>query len=88
MTLDMLATFVQQALLLVLVFSIPTVLVPGLVGLVMAFLQAVTQIQDQTITFSIKLMTLIVALVLSAGWLGSQLYNYANRLLATIPNVS
>ncbi len=87
MTLDALATYVQQGLLLVLIFSIPTVLIPGLVGLVMAFLQAITQIQDQTITFSIKLMVLIVALVLSADWLGSQLYNYADRVLSIIPSV-
>jgi len=47
----------------------------------------VTQVQDQTIAFSVKLVAVIVAIALSSGWLGGELYNFANQMLMAIPGV-
>lgn len=87
MDLDTLVTYVREALMLVLLLSVPTILVAGVAGLLMAFLQAVTQVQDQTIAFSVKLVAVIVAIALSSGWLGGELYNFANQMLMAIPGV-
>jgi type III secretion protein S len=87
MELATLVTYVKQALLLVLWLSLPAVLVASLVGLGVAFLQAVTQVQDQTISFGIKLLAAIVAIVLTSAMLGAELMNFANQLFAAIANI-
>ncbi len=87
MELTTLATYVKQALLLVLWLSLPAVLVACVVGLGVAFLQAVTQVQDQTISFGIKLLAVIVAIVLTSPWLGAQLMNFAGQMFAAIADM-
>lgn len=82
-----LTTFVKQALLLVLWLSLPAVLVASVVGLAIAFLQAITQVQDQTISFGVKLLAVIVAIALTSTWLGRELMNFADQLFASIQNI-
>ena len=87
MELATLVTYVKQALLLVLWLSLPAVLVASVVGLGVAFLQAVTQIQDQTISFGIKLLAAMLAIALTSVWLGSELLNFADQLFGSIQNI-
>ena len=87
MELATLATYVKQSLLLMLMLSMPAILASGIVGLIVAFLQAVTQIQDQTIAFAIKLVATIVAIALTSAWLGAELLNFTDRMLSVIPSV-
>jgi type III secretion protein S len=82
-----LVTYVKQSLLLILLLSAPAVLTAALVGLVVAFLQAVTQVQDQTVAFGIKLIAAIFAIVVSANWLGSELYQFADQLFTAVADV-
>lgn len=82
-----LTTFVKQALLLVLWLSLPAVLVASAVGLGIAFLQAITQVQDQTIAFGVKLLAVILAIALTSAWLGGELLNFADQLFASIQNI-
>lgn len=87
MELATLTTFVKQALLLVLWLSLPAVLVASAVGLAIAFLQAITQVQDQTIAFGVKLLAVILAIALTSAWLGGELLNFADQLFASIQNI-
>lgn len=87
MELATLVTYVKQALLMVLWLSLPPVLVASVVGLAVAFLQAVTQVQDQTISFGIKLLAAMLAIALTSMWLGGELMNFANRLFDSIQNI-
>jgi type III secretion protein S len=73
--------------LLVLILSAPAVLATSVFGLLIAFLQAVTQVQDQTISFGIKLIVAVVAIALAANRMGAELLNFADQMLATIPNI-
>ena len=82
-----LTTFVKQALLLVLWLSLPAVLVASIVGLAIAFLQAITQVQDQTISFGVKLLAVILAISLTSTWLGGELMSFADRLFGAIQNI-
>ena len=82
-----LVTYVKQSLLLILMLSAPAVLTAAVVGLVVAFLQAVTQVQDQTVAFGIKLIAAILALVISANWLGAELFHFADQLFAAVADV-
>lgn len=87
MELTALVTYVKQALLLVLWLSLPPVLVASVVGLVVAFAQAVTQVQDQTIAFGVKLLAAMLAIALTSVWLGGELLNFANQLFGSIQNI-
>lgn len=87
MELVTLVTLVKQALLLVLWLSLPPVLAASVVGVAVALLQAVTQVQDQTISFGIKLLAAIVAIALTSSWLGAELLNFAEQLFAMIADI-
>ncbi len=66
----------KQALILALVLSLPVVLVASVVGLLFSFFQAVTQIQDQTLAFAIKLIFIIIAIYFTVDWVAGKLYAY------------
>lgn len=76
-----------QALMLVLILSMPAVIVAALVGLVVSIFQTITQIQDQSISTAIKLVAVIVTIALSASWGGGELLNYAHKLFDLVEHV-
>ncbi len=67
----------SQALILVLLLSMPTVGVGALVGLLVGLFQGLTQIQDQTLSFALRLVASMVALMFTARWLGIELHRFA-----------
>jgi type III secretion HrpO family protein len=74
----------QEALLLSVVISLPALAVAALVGLVVAILQAATQVQDQTIAHLPRLVAVVVTLALLGPWMGRQLAAFAARMLAGV----
>lgn len=73
-----------RALMLVLFLSLPAVITAGVVGLITAVAQAVTQIQDQGIAQALKLITVLIALALSSKWMATELYHAADQLFTSI----
>jgi len=69
-----------QALLLILILSGPPVFISMALGLLVAIFQAATQIQEQTLSFTIKLVAVIAVLFLMGGWLSSQIMQFANNI--------
>lgn len=67
----------SRALLLVLVLSLPPIVVAALVGVVVGLIQALTQIQEQTISFAFKLASIVLVIFMMMGWIGSELLGYA-----------
>ena len=65
-----------QALLLVLILSLPPIVVAAVVGILVGLVQALTQIQDQTISFAFKIAAIIIVLLLIMGWISAELINY------------
>ena len=70
----------QQALWLVLMMTAPPVAVAVVFGLLLSFLQAVTQIQEQTIQFAVKLVSIVLTLFLTADLIGHSIYRFADRM--------
>jgi flagellar biosynthetic protein FliQ len=70
----------QEALVLSLAVSLPVVGVAALVGLIVAALQAATQIQDVTIAHLPRLVAVALALVLVGPWMGAQIAAFAARV--------
>ncbi len=84
---ETIAKLATESLLLVLQLSAPLVGVAALVGLLFGFLQAVTQLQDQTTTFAIKLIAVLAVLLLLLPWLGVQMNNYSERIFEMLVKV-
>jgi flagellar biosynthesis protein FliQ len=76
---------VREGLLLVLLVSAPPLLASLAVGLVVGVLQAATQIQDQTLVFVPKLVTVVLVLVALGPLLGAQILRFAQAILLAIP---
>ena len=72
--------FVREALMMALVLSAPVLGAGLLVGLVISLLQAVTQVQEQTLAFVPKIVAMILVAILLLGWMGSQLSEFAIRM--------
>jgi type III secretion HrpO family protein len=81
MPVERLTSLAQEALILSLSVSLPVVAVAAVVGLLVAVLQAATQIQDATISHLPRLLAVAVALVLLGPWMGAQIADFASRLL-------
>ena len=67
----------SEAMLLVLILSLPPILVAATVGIFVSLIQALTQVQEQTISFVFKLVAIIVVLLATTSWLGAELFSYA-----------
>ncbi len=71
----------NKALQLVLVLSIFPVVIATIVGLIVGLFQTVTQIQEQTLPFGIKLIAVILCIYLMSGWLGEHLMAYSSEMI-------
>ena len=87
MTPQTISTLATEALVLTLQLSAPLVGVAAVIGLLFGFLQAVTQLQDQTTTFAIKLVAVLAMLLVLMPWLGVQLTSYGERVFEMITQV-
>lgn len=74
-----------QALWLVLVLSAPPVVVAALVGLVVALIQAATQIQEQTLQYALKFFAIVLTIFITASLLGGTLYRFTDRVMTEFP---
>ena len=77
----------RYALWLVLILSGPPIAAAALVGLVVAFLQAATQLQEQTFAYALKFATIAITLFVTASLIGGTLYTYTNRLFSEFPRL-
>lgn len=71
-----------QALLLILILSAPPILVSMFFGVIVAIFQAATQIQEQTLSFTIKLVAVTLTLMVLGGWLGAQIMEFAGDIFS------
>lgn len=84
---DTLVDTVVEALWLVLLLSAPPVVAAAFVGLLVAVLQAATQLQEQTLQYALKFFVVVVALFITGGLVASSLVGFANRVFDGISTV-
>lgn len=65
--------------------SAPLLLVALGVGLLVSFFQAITQLNEQTLSFIPKLLAVALTLILAGPWMITTLVDYLQRTLAGIP---
>lgn len=72
----------REAVVVALKLGGPMLILSMVVGVVVAILQAVTQIHEQTISFVLKLIVVVGVLVVGGGWMLSVLQEYARSLFS------
>lgn len=75
---------VQQLIWTVLVASGPAVIVAMVVGVGIAFLQALTQVQEITLTFVPKIVAILLTVALTAPFVGAQISTFTNLVFSRI----
>ena len=68
----------KHGMLLVVVLSAPPLIVAVVVGVLTSLVQALMQVQDQTLPFGIKLVAVGVTLALTGRWIGVELIQLVN----------
>ena len=79
---------IRQALPVALMVAAPLLLTALAVGIIVSLLQAVTQIQEQTLTFIPKLLSLAAVFMILLPWLLSQLVQYLVGVLQSLPTLA
>lgn len=79
--------FSLRAMMLILILSMPSIIVATLVGLIVSLLQALTQIQEQTLGFTVKLIAVVIVLVVTARWVGSEIMQFTRYLFSYFPTM-
>ncbi|MRT55596.1 EscS/YscS/HrcS family type III secretion system export apparatus protein [Cedecea sp.] len=74
----------KQGLLLSLILSSPLLLITVTVGLIVSLLQAILQLQEQSLLYTIKLFTIAVVFSFSGNWIYANLLEFTNMIFSTI----
>ena len=85
MTVDQAVELSRAAVMLTLKLGAPILVVAVLVGLVISVMQAVTQLQDQTLSFVPKIVAMMLTLLYILPWAISEMVEYASELVLDIP---
>ncbi len=78
----MVSDLLREAVLVALKLSAPMLILSLVVGVIVAILQAVTQIHEQSISFIFKLIVVVAVLVIGGGWMLEVLQEYTLTLFS------
>lgn len=71
----------NKAVYLVILLSAGPIAIATFIGLVIGLLQTITQIQEQTLPFGVKLVGVFVCLLVTMGWMGDKILVYAKEMM-------
>jgi flagellar biosynthesis protein FliQ len=83
MSLDASVELIRHCLLLTLLIVAPVLAVGLLIGFVISLFQAVTQVQEQTISFIPRIIAMIACAVFLLPWAGGHLIDYAREMFSS-----
>lgn len=78
----------REALLLMVLASLPPIASSLVVGFLMSLMQATTQLQESTLSVVPKLCAAVLSLVIAGPWIGAQLSKFLTQLMLTLPSVN
>ena len=83
-----LSSLIQRGVFEIFILAAPILGVAVAVGLIVAIFQATTSIQEQTLTFLPKVISMLVMLALLGGWMLNHISNYTRALFELIPHIA
>jgi flagellar biosynthetic protein FliQ len=75
---------VQQAIWTIIIASGPAVGAAMFVGIAIALLQALTQVQEMTLTFIPKIVVMLIVVAISGSFMGAHIYAFTEQLYGRI----
>ena len=88
MTIDIASEIVDYAIQVILIASLPSVGIGLVVGLIIALFQAVTQVQEQTLTFVPKMIVVFLIIAFTFSWMSKLLIEMTISFWENIPEYS
>ena len=88
MSITRIAGLLQGGIFQVFILCAPVLGAALIIGLIVAIFQATTSIQESTLTFLPKLLTILLVLFLLGGWMFSELRQYTVGLFKMIPSIA
>ena len=76
----------QQALMKVIMLSAPMLILSLVMGLAVSIFQATTQIQEQTLAFIPKILSVLIAIVIFGSWILNTIVDYTQDLFMNLNN--
>ena len=84
---DFIVQITNEAILLTIVLSMPTILASLGLGLAVALFSATTQIQEQTLSFVPKMIAVFAVMAATASWMGATMIRFAAHCFHGIVDV-
>ena len=75
----------RNAFYMALTTSAPILLIGLVVGLMISMFQAVTQLQEQTLTFVPKIAAMVIAASLFIPWIADRMINFTREMVSAVP---
>jgi flagellar biosynthesis protein FliQ len=85
MTPEFVVEIAKQAIVLTIYLSMPMLGLGLLAGLVISVFQAVTQVQEMTLTFVPKIIAVFLGLLYAAPWMLEEITSFTRRIIENIP---
>jgi flagellar biosynthetic protein FliQ len=85
MTPEFVIEFGKQAIILTILVSLPMLGLGLIAGLIISVFQAVTQIQEMTLTFVPKILAVFIGLLFAAPWMMEKLMSFTSNIITNIP---
>jgi flagellar biosynthetic protein FliQ len=85
MTPEFVIEFGKQAIILTILVSLPMLGLGLIAGLIISVFQAVTQIQEMTLTFVPKILAVFIGLLFAAPWMMEKLMSFTTNIITNIP---
>jgi len=84
---DIFSEITNQAIKVTLLVASPMLLGALVMGILVSLFQAVTQINEQTLSFIPKILVIVGAMVIFAPWMSETLTNFTHDLIVNIPQI-
>lgn len=82
---DQLVDVTRQTLTVMLMLSIPVLLAGLTIGLIVSVMQAVTQVQEQTLSFVPKIIGMVLIAIVTMPWMVSKLMTFSAQMFGPLP---
>jgi flagellar biosynthetic protein FliQ len=82
---DLITSIGKDTIMVILMIATPILVCGMVVGLAVSIFQAVTQIQEMTLTFVPKIIVVLVAILVLAPWMLQVYIDYTTNLIESIP---
>ncbi len=84
---DVVLSLGREAIITTVMLAAPLLVSALIVGLIVSIIQAVTQINESTLTFIPKMLAVVVVMIVLAPWMTQMITSYTTELFTSMPNL-